>query len=118
MTGIGLIPYMCIVVDSDAVYDGQVQFCKIVKVNTDYVSEVIEIGSIIVKCPRKLYDEIITFISGRKKMLIEKVFHPKSKSFKKFEIFDFEKGDSFFYLKTNVNKLIMSNRNSYYVLAG
>lgn len=118
MTKVNLASYMCIVMDSDAQYDSQVEFCKVVKVNPSYVSEVIEIGKILVKCPIKLYDEVITFVTGRKKVLVEKTANPKNLIFKKFEIICFEEDLSgVFYLRTNVNKLVMANGNHYYVFA-
>jgi hypothetical protein len=102
--------------DTDSDYDNQVEFCKVVKVNPNYVSEVIEIGLILLKCPESIYDEIVSFLSGKKKVLVEKTMPPKSEKFKKFEVICFDdERYNVFYLRTKLHKLIMSNGNSYYV---
>ena len=122
---IELSRYKCIVLDSenDNIESSElspVMFCKVVKVNPDYISEVIEVGEVYLKFPEKICDEVITFLSGRKIVLIEKNNSYKNKSSKRFDMICNEISAGHFYvkIKTNVNKLIMSNGNQYYVLAG
>ena len=114
---IPLISYKCLVLDTDG---DKIEFCKTVKNNPNFVSEVIEIGNIYLRFPEKLYDELITFLSGKKIILVECVNIPKSISHRRFEfVHDEESVSGFFYIrvKTNVNKLIMSNGHTYYVLS-
>ena len=112
-----LAHYKCLVLDTEG---DKIEFCKTVKVNPNFVSEVIELGNIYLRCPEKLYDELITFLSGKRIVLSECINVPKGVSHKRFElIYDEDSVSGFFYvrIKTNINKLIMSNGNNYYVLA-
>jgi hypothetical protein len=118
MTRVVLASYMCIVMDSDT--DKSAEYCKIVKVNPALVSEVIEIGNTAVRCPCGLYDEVLSFLLRKKIVLTEKVKTYKSRVFKKFEIVCHDEelyAVPTFFLRTKVNKMIMSNGNQYYVLS-
>lgn len=107
--------YKCLVVDSRE----NIKMCKIVKINPHHISEIVEMGHIYFRCPEKLYDEVITFLSGKKIVLTEKVNVYQSRNYQRFELKCNDENFNNFYvdLKTNINKLVMDNGNEYYVLA-
>lgn len=112
--------YKSLVVDSKGTNE-RIKFCKIIKINPQYISEIVEIGHVYLRCPEKLYDELLTFLNGKKIVLVEKVNVPQNKIFRRFEIKCDDEDARFGYfhidLKINLNKLIMSNGNKYYVIA-
>lgn len=109
--------YKCLVLDTG---EEKIKFCKTVKVNPEFISEVVQMGSVYLRCPENLYDELLTFLSGKKIVLFEGINIPRNKKHTRFELtYDEESLAGHFYvkIKTNVNNLIMSNGNNYYVLA-
>ena len=83
-------------------YYKKINFWGKVKLQNNHISEIIEFGIMKFYTDTINYDELETFLTGRKLLLIE-----KEKRFKEKDLF----------FKINLEKIIMSNGNSYYTIA-